>query len=372
MFCTNCGNKVDEDAVFCMNCGVKLSDNLSNKHCFNCGVEIEADALFCTKCGNRIKSEETAIVDEESSKPINNDNIEEQELSVNNQIDSEKKYELPVEQQITEETAIVDEELSKTVDNDNIEEQEAPVNNQMDSEKKHEVQMDNGNQEIQANSLQNETLVLNNNKVSKKLFKSGSLNIFKKLQNRFGLFFAFAIIFLLSTIGTGVLAYWNYTNWFVLKSEYDILSKRCDRISQDNISLSNAKRQLESEKRTLEVDYNALLESDVFVRVTRIYNDANNSNYLDHSKITYLDFDYTVSKSKDVKNSYLLYIKVINPDGTLRTGSTSPVGYSFETTVNSNWFGWGTEKPGAYTAGYHIIEFWFNGRCVGKKKFFIN
>lgn len=58
MYCTNCGNKVDEDALFCTNCGVKLSDNLQNKYCCSCGTKFEDDASFCIKCGRKIQKDE--------------------------------------------------------------------------------------------------------------------------------------------------------------------------------------------------------------------------------------------------------------------------------------------------------------------------
>lgn len=59
MYCTNCGNKVDEDALFCTNCGVKLSDNLQKKYCCSCGTKFEDDAIFCVKCGRKIQKDES-------------------------------------------------------------------------------------------------------------------------------------------------------------------------------------------------------------------------------------------------------------------------------------------------------------------------
>ena len=57
MFCKNCGNKLDDDALFCMNCGVKIADDTSSKYCAHCGNALDDDALFCMNCGNRIKEE---------------------------------------------------------------------------------------------------------------------------------------------------------------------------------------------------------------------------------------------------------------------------------------------------------------------------
>jgi len=345
MYCRNCGAQIDDDALFCTKCGIKLTDNLHFNNCIYCGSSLKKDAVFCTQCGNRIKPEEPAIIDNDTNDIENN--IEEQQKdarAVNKQTVQIEQVALSVESQIVEEKSIEEE------------------------------QDDTKKQKIQSVALHNNTEIFNSDGISNNLTESEttSLNILKNRKKKFRLLFALTIIFLLSTIGTGVLAYWNYENWLNLRSKYDILSESYDRISQDNDSLTSAKYQLESDKKSLEDNYNALLESDVFVRVTKIYNSADNSTYLHHSKITYLDFDYTVSKSKDVKNSSPLYIKVIKPDGALDRGSSSPVGYSIKTTVNSNWSGWGSEKTGCYTAGYHMIEFWYNGRCVGRKKIYIN
>ena len=89
MFCKNCGNKLDEDALFCMNCGVKVAADASSKYCAHCGNELEADAVFCMECGNRIHEvqkepekgttpepenvkEETAESTEQNEEPVNN------------------------------------------------------------------------------------------------------------------------------------------------------------------------------------------------------------------------------------------------------------------------------------------------------------
>lgn len=305
-------------------------------YCTNCGKELDEDAVFCIKCGNRIKPEEPAIIDNEANDIENN--IEEQQKgagAVNKRTPQIEQDAFSVESQINEEKSIEEEEQDVT-------------------EK----------QKRQSVALQKNNEILDNDGFSNNLTESEaiSLSILKKQKKKFRLFFALSIIFFISTIGTAILAYRYYKNWLDSQSEYDVLSKSYDRISQHNTSL-------EYDKRHLEDDYNALLGSDVFVIITRIYNSADNSTYLDHSKITYLAFDYTVAKSKDVKNSSPLYIKVFEPDGTLLRGESSP-DYSFEKTLNSNYFDWGWKTP-SYSTGHHFIEFWYNGRCVGRKKFYI-
>lgn len=53
MFCRNCGNEVDENAVACMKCGHNPKDG--SKHCPNCGVEVESSQIVCVKCGGALK-----------------------------------------------------------------------------------------------------------------------------------------------------------------------------------------------------------------------------------------------------------------------------------------------------------------------------
>lgn len=81
MFCKNCGNKLDDDALFCMNCGVKITDDTSSKYCAHCGNALDADALFCMNCGNRIKeeqpqTEDSGVRDSQIKTTENTDSVE--------------------------------------------------------------------------------------------------------------------------------------------------------------------------------------------------------------------------------------------------------------------------------------------------------
>ena len=74
MFCTNCGNKLDDDAIFCQNCGKKVSDD-SKLICGHCGAQLDEDSVFCSKCGKQVK--QTPVVEvlenptrEESPSPV--------------------------------------------------------------------------------------------------------------------------------------------------------------------------------------------------------------------------------------------------------------------------------------------------------------
>lgn len=66
------------------------------------------------------------------------------------------------------------------------------------------------------------------------------------------------------------------------------------------------------------------------------------------------------------------YVKIVRPDGTLITGTTSPSGYSFSDTrsalsdysaYNKYWLmGWGNEKKTSYSKGTYKYEVYCNGR----------
>lgn len=118
--------------------------------------------------------------------------------------------------------------------------------------------------------------------------------------------------------------------------------------------------------------WNATLESPVHVVIDNVYNDADGSNMLDSTKITFLDFTYTVLKTSKVGNLEKLYIKIIDPNGNVSSGASSPQGYTTTADINSSWGGWGSTSAGTvYKAGTYHIEFWYHGVCVGLKSVYI-
>lgn len=49
MFCRNCGNQMDPQAVGCVHCGV--GTGAGNTYCPNCGANTPPGAAVCTSCG---------------------------------------------------------------------------------------------------------------------------------------------------------------------------------------------------------------------------------------------------------------------------------------------------------------------------------
>lgn len=50
MYCKNCGNQMDENAVVCVKCGCAKGTGIS--FCPNCGKPIDPNAAVCTSCGS--------------------------------------------------------------------------------------------------------------------------------------------------------------------------------------------------------------------------------------------------------------------------------------------------------------------------------
>lgn len=207
--------------------------------------------------------------------------------------------------------------------------------------------------------------------------------------------FWLSILFFVSTIIGFGLAIWNYRNCTICQETKNQLEKEnaelqeknrelednAKRISTDSIQLQNDSTQLKTEikkvqsdrdklqeeNEKLKNDYEKLLNSEVHVKITGLYNYKNFSTYLDSSEITYLYIDYKVFLASSFYEHENLFIKILEPDGTLMTGESSPDGYTMEVSPYLSHSGWGRKTPGAYHPGEYTIEFWYNGICVGKK-----
>lgn len=92
-------------------------------------------------------------------------------------------------------------------------------------------------------------------------------------------------------------------------------------------------------------------------------------------KTKYLKPRITV-QSLGGKGDYTVYIKLYK-DGGLRTGSSSPAGYSYddEITVSGTSSqvitlpGWGSSTAGHWSAGNYRFEIWYGDYCIGSKSF---
>lgn len=68
MFCKNCGNELNENAVACMSCGFAKGDG--SKFCANCGKEVNPGAAICTNCGAAVAAKAAVVGGEQKSKLV--------------------------------------------------------------------------------------------------------------------------------------------------------------------------------------------------------------------------------------------------------------------------------------------------------------
>jgi len=52
IICSNCGQRLPDDAVFCTKCGTKVTVI----RCTGCGAVLTADAKFCPNCGTPVEN----------------------------------------------------------------------------------------------------------------------------------------------------------------------------------------------------------------------------------------------------------------------------------------------------------------------------
>ena len=217
----------------------------------------------------------------------------------------------------------------------------------------------------------------------------------KKKRGGIRICFWLALLFLISTIALSAMAIWNYVSWKKIQAEKNQLEKEnaelqkenteladiAEKIISDKSQLQNDSTQLKNEisqvqsdrdklqeeNEKLKNDYEKLLNSEVHVKITGLYNYKNFSTNLDSSEITYLYIDYKVFLASSFYEPENLFIKILEPDGTLMTGESSPEGYTMEVSPYSSQSRWGSHTPGAYHPGEYKIEFWYKEICVGQK-----
>jgi len=65
MYCTNCGNPVEVNAVVCISCGA--DPKIHRRFCGNCGKPVSEISIVCTNCGVGMQSTSRA------QNPVTND-----------------------------------------------------------------------------------------------------------------------------------------------------------------------------------------------------------------------------------------------------------------------------------------------------------
>ena len=81
MYCKNCGNKLDDDAIFCSKCGVRKETEGNAFYCEKCGTKISEGDVFCTGCGNLV-SEDAIKKDKEEKQKLEKERKEKEESKI--------------------------------------------------------------------------------------------------------------------------------------------------------------------------------------------------------------------------------------------------------------------------------------------------
>lgn len=61
MYCRNCGNEMNDEAVVCVKCGVPAGKGTS--YCPHCGAEVNPEAVMCVACGTKFAEPEPETSD---------------------------------------------------------------------------------------------------------------------------------------------------------------------------------------------------------------------------------------------------------------------------------------------------------------------
>lgn len=116
-------------------------------------------------------------------------------------------------------------------------------------------------------------------------------------------------------------------------------------------------------------------DSPVLATNIKVWNDGDEPNAPIYSSLsTYLCTSADFISDTDFEGD--IYYKIIGPDG-LSTGASSPIGYSYSTSIELSPYklasktldGWGGKEKGTWEAGDYSVEYWYNGKCIGKRDF---
>lgn len=123
------------------------------------------------------------------------------------------------------------------------------------------------------------------------------------------------------------------------------------------------------------------LASKAFMDIRRLsfWNEDADNNRLPFGEakdLRYLQAAISYNGLSDVAKTLELKIKIINPDGKLRAGSSSPDGYTFVQNVTVkpgenviSLLGFGNKNAGTYVPGTYRYEVWYNGNKLYGQNF---
>ena len=151
-------------------------------------------------------------------------------------------------------------------------------------------------------------------------------------------------------------------------------------------SLQSRYDTLDNSYKALQLDYdNAKAISRIIVTAIGVGNSASGGAWLNNpgdrlqaSQMRYLS--PVITYNSTVSEELTFYVKIINPNGSLSTGTSSPNGFSYSTTARVNrgdnqslsLSSWGNNDRSTYQAGEYTVEVWYNNVQLRTTKVTIN
>lgn len=210
-----------------------------------------------------------------------------------------------------------------------------------------------------------------------KIDKDGNITHIEKKNN--SKWWGIIILLIISTIIGFALFVYTYNDLEYYKTEY----------YNERASLSNLESQIKSKNNEIR-DVNAQLsnlKSEIAsVSPFVIYKVEIGNVYYERTIET--DYGNTIYSSRTMflqpkiyykgfkAGNYEIQVKWFRPDGSLRTGTSSPYGYSQSESYSLNegnhsieFRGWGDKTMGNWGSGEYRLEIWYDGRCAFVKQF---
>ena len=218
-------------------------------------------------------------------------------------------------------------------------------------------------------------------------------------SNGKGWYWFFIVVFALVAIVLGVLyseadqnyywanqERWEYKNKYETaireRDEYKAMSESTASLRKENSSLKkerdNAKSELSSLKSKVSTTYPIIITDIEIANINAngdIQTNFGNTIYSYNTMYLHPRIEYTglISGYKTIK------VKWYNPDGTIRSGSSSPSGFSYSESMyvlsgdnnTSTLSGWGNSNKGHWQRGTYRIEIWYENTCLKSKTFTI-
>jgi myosin heavy subunit len=165
----------------------------------------------------------------------------------------------------------------------------------------------------------------------------------------------------------------------LLTTERNNLQGRVGSLTNERNNLQTQVNSLTSRNNSLQRETEELrrLAADIKIVSISIGNTDSSNQIVDNygtnlyaSRIRYLATRITYNSLIEGRETF--YIKVINPSGAIRSGSSSPNGYSYNWSINVNkgvntsyLGGFGSASGGSYSAGTYTVEVWHKNIRLG-------